>query len=177
MKTLYTLDRKKTLKANTIIELFNSSQLNINDENMVNIIDDLFPNGISKHGITYLIDNNYKAHEKQYCGVKHCSMIEVVLEETRRNNFKHLPSRMQSIYAWDNLDDAIKFDCDGGNPIFKIKSKDFFVGDMSLLKAQHSVLGYFNMAKKYWAGEKSDSPLLEYLVTLPTAIGNFIPRN
>ncbi|MFT0773435.1 DUF2441 domain-containing protein [Psychrobacter aquimaris] len=101
-------------------------------------------------------------------------MIEAVFELVRRNEFPQLPSRLQSMFAWCNLDDAREFNSSLGDKhsIFEVEIKNAFIADQKLLYLGGSVIGTYEMARKYWSGDRSDNCKLEAVIPLPAVIGN-----
>lgn len=165
------------------IELFEGQILNLNssqykvdyeekglysDNEVKLMIIELFPNGISHHGLTYLTPNfTFPLIEsKNY--IEYVTMIECTFEYMRRLKFVHLPSRFESVFACKNIEDAIKlkenYRKTNHAKIYKITSEISFEADMNFLKMGRCILSNFTIAEKYWSGKKSENPFNEILL-------------
>lgn len=138
----------------------------------------MYPEGLSKHGIRYLIETCL-IHPQLGSGppsdfTRISPMIEAIFEQVRRADFPHLPSRMQSMFSWCSLTDARMFrgDLENNFAIYQVESESAFVGDMNLVYLSASVIGAYELSMKYWSGEKTKSPLLEAVIPLPVVVGD-----
>ena len=189
MTKFYTLDRSGTLSENQIVNLVNISTDSLlveiknllNRESIVSRGNELFPEGISRHGEQYLllkklIVNNPNGLPSDLTPTN--PMIEIIFELVRKSMFPHLPSRMQSIFCWQTLDDLKKFTNDLGFPdnrrlnVFEVETDNFFIGDMKLLYLGGQGIHAMSLACMYWSGERTLNPHLEVLVPLPVQVGS-----
>ncbi|MDO6646525.1 DUF2441 domain-containing protein [Acinetobacter guillouiae] len=186
MAEFITVDRGKVLFEGKKIELITdlTKTHTISIEGMISN-DDLeksfyrnYPNGISLHGQRYLFGYPpFVELSRSRELVQISPMIEAIFEQVRRADFANLPSRFVSMFAWHNLADAQmfkeKYQCHDAN-LFKVESDEYFLGDMSFLTIGGQVMNTFELAYKYWNGDRTDSPIIEALLPLPTIIGKSI---
>ncbi|PWB38613.1 MAG: DUF2441 domain-containing protein [Parcubacteria group bacterium] len=167
MPIYFSVDRNKTLQKGTEIALIQHND--ISPVELQNYINTLFPDGVTNHGERYML---------QPCPANQVnSVIELIFEYERRNNFISCPSRMQSVFAFDNLESAKKFREIYGNnqgAIVKIDAISAFKADMNLLTLKDSLLQLSYNAHKYWKGEASDSPFWEHLLIPPVKVIDII---
>jgi len=101
-------------------------------------------------------------------------VIELLFEYFRRNHFPSLPSRFQSIFAFENTDQAVNFRNEYGTSdslIWEVQSDVVFKADMRLLTLQDSLLTLSYNAHRYWSGMSSgDNPVWEYLMVPPVKV-------
>lgn len=167
----YTVDRKNSLKSGSIINL--SKFTDITPQVLQHHLNDLFPEGVSRHGDQYFAGNfpPFKLNGN-FPNVE--GFIELLFEYVRKAYFPDRPSRFQSMYGLKTVEMAELFKQKiklGDSPIKKIKSDKYFRADMSLLNPQESTLAYSYNAHKYWKGEAgSDNPFWEYLLSPPIEI-------
>ncbi|EFK35002.1 Uncharacterised protein [Chryseobacterium gleum] len=137
------------------------------------VIDNLYPHGISRHGMQYLygsIDHVYDQYHHSYVSNYHA--IEIIFELIRLLKFPSNPSRFTSTYAWETFEDAIRFkleNCNGCGDIYKVSCENYFKADMNLLLLG-SIPGAMIFAEKYWKGESTKNPLWECLLYGPVNI-------
>ena len=186
MSKFYTVDRSNNIDQNMVFSLQkNYSDHKIwtvqdiyDEEDAIARIEQLYPEGLSFHGIQYLIKEClviFKNMTREPLPLAPTTpMIEAVFELVRRNEFPQLPSRLQSMFAWCNLDDAREFNSSLGDKhsIFEVEIKNTFIADQKLLYLGGSVIGTYEMARKYWSGDKSNNCKLEAVIPLPAVIGN-----
>jgi len=140
----------------------------------------LYPEGLSSHGLQYLLSEGiviFFPGTRTPQRITHTQpMIEAIFEMVRRAEFPSRPSRMQSMFAWCSLTDARQFNMEGGGKgaIYEVSSDDAFVADQNLLFLGGSVIGAYELARKYWAAENSENQKLEAVIPLPQIIGNAI---
>lgn len=188
MHKFYTVDRSGNLRPGMPILLRTDySQENIwtvkgvyNEKDVISRINELYPNGLSEHGVLYLIRQGlviFDNGSRQPLPITHTTpMIEAIFELVRRSEFPHLPSRMQSMFAWCDLQDALTFrdSCAVPHKIYRVKSEHTFVADQNLLYLGGSVIGSYELARKYWSGETSRNAKLEAVIPLPAIVGEAI---
>ena len=181
MAIFYTVDRSNNLASEMRVNLNTDyeSMTIYQVENICTAVEtrsrltQLYPAGISRHGMKYLTEctvlfDNVTRTPLNVAPFSH--MIESVFELVRQNEFPERPSRMQSIYAWVHLSDARDFHA-GIHPIYQIESDNAFIADQTYLSLGACVVGSYEMARKYWQGEQSDSPKLEAIIPLPVVVG------
>lgn len=107
---------------------------------------------------------------------------EMLLESLRRSEFKDKSSRFQSIFAFENLEDAKQFRSEFREEscrIFEIET-DALVhkADVNLLGIAFPMVTAAYYCYRYWQGksylnpEGNSNPLWEILIPLPAKIGN-----
>ncbi|WP_436897734.1 DUF2441 domain-containing protein [Acinetobacter gyllenbergii] len=136
-----------------------------------------YPNGLSRHGIQYLLNKPLLVNQIEGKNVLPISpMVEAIFEQVRRAEFPNLPSRMVCMFGWQSINEALEFANTNHRGSFKIHEvetdgENVFIGDMNLLKTGGQVVNSYALARKYWSGEHSSSPILEVLIPLPVTIG------
>lgn len=182
MPKFYHIDRKGTLEVDKRVELLKDYTQQpliivpdlIEKQKLVDRLNGLYPDGISYHGVQYLLnsclitkDNFGKPTTYTFSN----PMMEAIFELVRSSEFSHLPSRMQSMFCWQNLNDLKRFHDDSKHKIFEIETDNYFVGDMNLLLLGGQIIHAIEFARMYWSGERSKDPHLEVLVPLPIKVG------
>ena len=140
----------------------------------------MYPDGLSNHGKFYLMNFdirklNHFGHAEPF--VWNEPMMECVFEFIRVTEFPERPSRFQSMFAWRNLADANFFIGQQQLQdfhVYEVESDSCFIGDMRLIFLSANLISSYEMARRYWAGESSASPLHEVLIPLPATIGKQI---
>jgi hypothetical protein len=138
------------------------------EKEVIDKINDLYPNGISRHGIQYMSEKFEfpKWNGKDY--VHHIPMIEWTFELIRRVNFKELPSRFESVFGCETLEQARIFKIkrrNGSGNIYKVLAEKSFKADMNYLYLGPSILGNQVLAEKYWKSQATENPFWEILMT------------
>lgn len=161
----YHMDRRGFFTEEKIINLYSVS-INGNVDGLEEHAKFLFPNGLSKHGNQYL-----------NAGVTIDSITEWFFEYVRRSDFNNRPSRFESIFAFNSIEDLRRFKVEKEiyelYPIYKLQSDNFFKADMNLVGNQSSPLVSSFFAHNYWSGKTNEelnkefnlTPLWEYLLT------------
>ena len=137
------------------------------------LIHDLFPDGLTRHGKRYLLDECLVIRTPQGPApqVPHIPIIELVCELVRRLSFPERPSRLQALFAWATRDEALLFQQEsGGGTIYEVEADSYFRSDMKLLYLGGSVIGAMLFAMKYWRAEASPVPRWEYLLVPPIRV-------
>lgn len=133
--------------------------------------DSLFPDGLSRHGKQYLLDELIVIKSQSGTPLSVCPVmpvIELVSELVRRANFPGRPSRFTSIFAWETKEEALAFresHRGGQGTICRVSAGSYFRGDMNLLFLGGTILGSWLYATRYWSGETSPTPRMECLLT------------
>ena len=167
-KTLYTVDRHNLLSENYSVDLIKHADLD--PPFLQQHVDDLFPEGVSSHGDRYFLSNTSSP-------MLASPQIELIVEYVRRANYPQCPSRFQSFFAVETIQQARQFrqeynDSIGIGSIWQIEvdTKQIFKADMNLLRVMPSILCSSWAAHEYWRGNMSQDPFMEYLVQLPVII-------
>jgi hypothetical protein len=98
--------------------------------------------------------------------------IEVFFEAVRRADFPRLPSRMQSVFGFESVDEAKAFvgGFRAGQPcaIYRVQGEIAHKANMSLLQvgALPGAVA-FSLARAYWQGEQGPRPALWELLLDP----------
>ena len=165
-KIFYTVDRTGYLKESMILDL--QIYKDIEPDYLQTHVDKLFPDGVSSHGNIYFLNGKQDT--------LHVSPnLELVFEYVRRSNFKDLPSRFQSVFAWDNIEDARWFlkNYPGEKSfLYEVKSDVIHKANMKLLNANSSILVTSYFAEMYWKGEEGSVGEIrwEYLLKCPVQV-------
>lgn len=165
MKRYFTVDREKSLRENQIIDLIKYSD--VKPPELQNHIDFLFPEGVTNHGELYMLKGKIPAN-----GVN--QVVEIIFEYVRRSHFPSCPSRFQSVFAHEDIDQAIKFRNEYGKSdslIWEVESDPAFKADMRLLTLKGSLLVLSYNAHRYWKGFPSgNNPIWEFLIVPPIKV-------
>ena len=116
---------------------------------------------LSTHGERYLTGGNAN------------SFYELMYEIVRKNYYPHRISRLESLFAFETLEEAIKFareyrenyKCN----ILEVTSKEYEIFDMNYLDGG-SGEDIYNKCLKYWEGELTPNPTKECLLKLPVKV-------
>ncbi|WP_410686116.1 DUF2441 domain-containing protein [Citrobacter braakii] len=118
-------------------------------------------------------------------------LIGLVFELVRRSHFPEKPSRYQSLFACEQLNEVKQFRAllaeERGDeniltaPIYEVLSwEPVHRGDMNLLNGNCPVLELYHRAHLYWSGEpapvkkgkEEEKPFWELLIPLPVVFGH-----
>ena len=165
MKRFFRVDQSMNLYEGQEINYINSD--NIEPEELQTDINFLFPEGISNLGFSLI---NKSANDIS-------NLVELVFEYVRRSYFPEKPSRFQSIFAFDNIEQAKLFRykyCDCKHKIWEVETMPSFRADMSLLDLPQdcSLLKLDHIAHLYWNSETEDTrcTFWEYLLVPPVKV-------
>ena len=137
------------------------------------LVREWFPNGMTQHGIRYLL-----AADAQ---IERDRTIELVWEMVRRSEFHERPSRMDSIFAWETLDDAKAFQARHRahfqTLIYRVDGEARHRANMPLLSAFAGAgVSGIQDARAYWRGERGmAAELWEYLLAPPVTVLAHVP--
>ena len=165
---LHHVDRLNRLYEVETLQLFNDYVVNGDYGCQIcDFVRNLYPEGISEHGDRYLFDGQSVDWIK-----------EAHLESMRLRLFPHSLSRFQSFFALsaeyvDPFLSKLNIQKDSVS-IFEVESENCAFYDMNLIDKLMlaGVGGAQFFAYQYWAGERSENPLLECLLPFPVTIGN-----
>jgi len=165
MKCYFTIDRNKTLEKGQIINLVKYSD--VKPSELQTHVDSLFPDGVTNHGERYMLKGQALAKGKN-------EVIELLFEYVRRSHFPSRPSRFQSIFAFENVEQAVNFRNEYGTSdslIWEVQSDVVFKADIRLLTLRDSLLVLSYNAHQYWSGiSYEDNPVWEYLMVPPVKV-------
>lgn len=166
MITAYTVDRRRTLTPNSVVEL--QHHTDVQPAVLQAHVDNWFPDGVSQHGNGYLLSGNQLA-------VQVSPNIELLWEYVRRSRYPDRPSRFQSLFACPTSEDARRWRTRFGqpdDPIYEVEAETGLRADMNLLTAGNSILVTSYIAELYWTGESlpEGTPTWEWLLPLPVAV-------
>ncbi|EGE0300903.1 DUF2441 domain-containing protein [Escherichia albertii] len=173
---LYSADRRGRYNANTLMN-FSSIVPPVTDSYIVDgPIGAKFDFKIAEHGLRYLFPRR---------DLTSTDLMELIVELVRQLQFPTKPSRYQSIFACEKIEDANYFrenyrEHDGPQPIYEILAGDntnIHRGDMRLLDIDSltdNAAIIFTKAIWYWSGIASNEPFWEYVVPLPVQIGKMV---
>jgi hypothetical protein len=211
---VYHISRSSELKEGTVIKLYDNLEIGMDIDDKVlskllpngikedglsiDLIKELFPDGVSLHGINYLRDLYYPYGEDFMTDIKSSNQIismaitEYSFELIRRLKYSHIPSRFETLFALENLDDIKKWPelITNNYKIFEIKVNNtqvFKLDASSLLSGVYldqkicpQVEGFFaelnwRYSNKYWSSlDSKDMKKPELLIKLPVTIGKEI---
>ena len=179
MKLYFHVDRAFGLKVGSVLqnepyrgESILPALMPYADECYMRHLGKLCRDGISLHGARYLIRSAF-----DNISIKDC-LLELQFEYVRNIYFKKLPSRLQSLFGFENLTNAKQFKeaCGGTGLIFETEPSGLlFRADMNWLKFDFTPEEQKNNAMFYWEGkplsrDKHYTPRWEVLMQLPVTI-------
>ena len=171
MPLFYTLDRLSMLGSGITIHLVKYQD--ISPFELQIHVDKMFPDGVSSFGERYFLRNSSDPRLTE-------PAIELIFEYVRRANFPERPSRFQSVFGFESLNQVIEFRNrfgGGQGVIWEIESEKYFRADMSLLTLGSSILVCSYFANKYWAGKPGENPFWEILLIPPVKVLKKIDQN
>lgn len=166
MAQYFHVDRSKRLSAALKVDL--QIFTDVDPVELQDHLSRLLPDGVTVHGDQYFVAANQALDTSP--------SIELVFEYVRRTFFPERPSRYQSFFAAPTIDHARAFGrkYGGGQPfsIWEVEAEEAFITDMDLLShaGSTSSLHMSWSAHRYWAGEPTESPMLEALLRPPVRI-------
>lgn len=165
----YHVDKSAMLVPGQTLNLFSNIKL----DNLF----DTYDNSFSNHGLQYL--NQYTDS----------SVWELCLEFVRLNHFPNFPSRLQSLFGVENLENALLWKgflshyTNSKINICKIDCSDYFKFDARWITNppalassdnfnfnNNSIAKMLECSYKYWNQEMSSNPLMELLLVFPVKI-------
>lgn len=180
MDVYYHCDRTESLKPGTVIEPepYRPEESRIMllgrciDSEFYRHLAEMMRKGISLHGARYLMMADQKPDFESMT-------TELVYEEYRWRNRLRIQSRLQSLFAWRNLADAVRFGREAGSGrIYRVRCSDKekpLPHDMNGLQLSFSAEEQARYTALYWEGKPfcSDAnyePCWEYLLRLPVTV-------
>ncbi|MGW4335377.1 DUF2441 domain-containing protein [Rhodococcus koreensis] len=152
MPRYFTVDRRGTLHEGHTLGLTRYDD--VTPAVLQQHLDTLFPDGVTAHG-----ENNFVNADVRFQVTAH--VIELAWENVRRAHFPTAPSRFQSIFAVDTLEQArafrTAFDPTGAATIWELETPDTgFRANMELLRTHVSALMTSHHAHCYWSQQHPD---------------------
>lgn len=142
------------------------------DQDFVRSLESIFDEGLSLHGSRYFVGLLRCADPGNF----NSFLIEAYFERVRQSRFSDKPSRLQSLFAFDNLSDVVEFAKPQRGHIYKVRPCGLCSRhDMGLLSSSFNAGEMESRAARYWDGKpKSDdesySPKWEYLLKCPVEL-------
>lgn len=164
----YHIDRLNKLKPGMIIKL---EDVIVNPPFLKDIIDQRYPEGLSAHGDKYYAQQANKDTLQDI-------LTENIYEYERKLHYPYKPSRLQSFFASETIEDTMLWVAKLGLVNYTIWEVEF--EDDQFVKLDASWLGvdkdnlsflvaaYF--AEKYWSGESNSRPEWELLIKVPVKV-------
>ncbi|MGL4722966.1 MAG: hypothetical protein ACRCWW_00410 [Scandinavium sp.] len=168
MPTFYTLDRRGVLRENESFQLNITPAANPHQN-------PVYANGLSNHGLAYHLEFGIHNPANNASGA-----IEYSLELVRQLHFPQKPSRLQSMFACEELDHAKHFrgmsQSKVSSPIFEVTTDDYHRGDMNIFNAGCNMAEFHRRLIAYWKGDTfmlspEYVPFWEVVILLPVTIG------
>lgn len=164
MTKFFHFDRKSLLSEGDIINL--TKYTDISPDYLQKHIDKYYPSGFTGHGEYYLLQGTSASKLIN-------PNIEIFFEYVRRAYYKNKPSRFQSFFAFNSMEEVVKFidkfQYKSGK-LWEVECEKSYSADMSLLNIGSSILTYSYNAHLYWEGKSSDDPIWEVLLAPPVNI-------
>ena len=177
----YSVDRRGRYKVGCALQLLSDSppegkQLSDGDfvraDELRAHIHELFPEGLSLHGWDYVTRSPLTPDGK--C-VIYSTALEIFVEYVRRASFPALPSRLQSYFAFDNLEDTKDFAAaNGQKPIYRLRADRVLRFDQNWLRLGWQSAYSSFAARSYWSGSSTPEPKWEYLLVPPVDVVELI---
>lgn len=139
--------------------------------------DELFARGASQHGIAYSLKSPFEMPSNPFG-----TSIELALELIRKERFPDKPSRLQSMFGCEDLNDVKHFRGSSGSarstPIFEVSAENYHRGDMNMLNYQCNMNEFHRRLVGYWSGTTLSidgyEHFWEVVIPLPATIGSRI---
>jgi hypothetical protein len=159
----YHLDRQNRLVEGQTLELIHYN--NVSPSKLQNHVDSLFQRGVSNFGERYFLNPTSKPFGIDWDNrrIIEENAIEILFEYVRRSHFSTMPSRFESIFAFESVENANKFitkfvkNPSNRGTLWEVEGNDYVKLDMNFLSLGNSILCASYNAHKYWRGEESGS--------------------
>src|SRR5262245_41181293 len=136
MKIAYSVDRRDFYAVGNTLGLFETdpregAQRFLNSGNNWFTADEiaahvkaLYPEGLSLHGWEYMTWRVLPFTEPngKVSFTPNERAIELIFEYVRRASFPKQPSRLQSYFGWDSLEEARAFGAQSGRPVYRVEA-------------------------------------------------------
>lgn len=134
---------------------------------------EMFPEGLSLHGWLYALSSPGIHLNDGRITIDSSCAIEMLFEFIRRASFPDRPSRFQSFFAFDSLENVREFA--RALPIYEMKPKSAFKCDQKWLRIPQAALAFY-YGHQYWSGAATSNPTWEYLLEPPVET-TFLEQN
>lgn len=143
-------------------------------------INRMYPDGFSLHGAAHYRNVPPPARTAEEAQRAYTSaLLDYMLEACRKGHFPEKPSRYQSMFACESIEDAVRFRASHGkesDPIFELAPEAVVHrGDMALYTMAPTMAGLDHRLHLYWQGETleiSGHPTQwEHVLALPVSVG------
>lgn len=168
MSVFYTFDRVGDLKSGVWLS---PNNICINEEPFSGFLTNSYPSGISRHGQNYI-------ENPRCCFNIREGALELYFEEVRKACYPDKPSRFESMFCCESIDDALRMAKGFGAPnasIYEVEVKsNYHRGNMALLDNSFSILATSYHANAYWRGDELNigkTTFWEIVAQLPVQIG------
>lgn len=169
---LYTIDRSKILRENTVITLYKDCHYQGNEafvKKLNSVVDSMYPQGLCEHGNRYIFNSPKSVDEYP------SFIIECMFELVRQEKYASCISRFQSIFAFQYEDlgrmtSALRA---SSYNLFEVSFDNYEKHDMNLTLGDAFATCYY-FANEYWSGRESENPLHEYLLLPPVKVNKLI---
>jgi hypothetical protein len=142
-------------------------------EDFKNLLKEYFPEGLSHFGKDYLMERVRYERVDNYGYISQVMSIDAYFEFVRRLRFPGQPSRYQSFFAWESLDEARTFNnfkAQGKGEIFLVTAAKNARLDANWLNIGQFYVEGIYFAEQCWRGLPSDKPAWEYLLGFPVTV-------
>lgn len=142
-------------------------------EDFKKLVKEYYPDGLSHFGKDYLMEPVRYERVNNYGYISHVMSVDAYFEFVRRLRFPHQPSRYQTFFAWETLDEARAFNnfkAQGKGEIFLVTAERYARLDASWLVIGNFYIEGIYFAEQYWLGHPNDKPSWEYLLSFPVTI-------
>jgi hypothetical protein len=161
----FTVDRAGTLTPGSVLD--RTIHTDIRPTVLQDHVDELFSAGVTRHGNSYFLNGRQSATAVS-------PNIELLFEYVRRATYDTAPSRFDSVFAWETIQDAHRFQAAPGwgnvaaSQIFEVEvDAEPFKADMTCLTLQGSILIASHVANRYWQQQQNDFHILGGPPTVP----------
>jgi hypothetical protein len=152
-------------------------------EPLMELLAELFPDGLTYQGLSYLYYQNSLLFPYPGQGVvpgpegegMRSRIIELLFELVRRAEFSARPSRLESVFGWEKEEDARQFITSRPDTaqavIWEVEGDSLFRADMELLRLFTPLVSWW-LARRYWSGEANHDmpPRWEHLLKPPVRL-------
>jgi len=165
MALFFTVDRLGSLSADAVLS--KRRYADVGPAELRTHVDQLFPDGVTSFGERYLLRSTSGARLTE-------PNIELLWEYVRRARFPNAPSRFESVFAVDSIEEGDQFRTRFGQAgsIWSVEANLSFRADMSLLTIDGTILVVSHFADLYWSQRTrtQGEPFWEQLLIPPVRV-------
>ena len=181
MATYYIVDRSTSLAPGDVIGKdkeysacrFFPVQGHFKREDLENLAEELFTDGLTYHGKKYFLDECLviKTDQGPASAVPNVPAVELIVELVRRLEFPEALSRFEAVFAWKSIKQAQEFCNDyGQGKILLVEGEKVGKYDMNQLYLGGTTVGSWLFARRYWSGVAGPTPRWETLMKPPVKV-------